>query len=237
MNETVELDLREIAKVLLKRVWIIILSAVILGTATLIYTANFVTPLYQAEATMYVNSNASSEMGISSSDYSVVLRQVESYTYAFSSISVLDKVAQTTGLDITGQQIQKMMKVTPVGETEMFKLAILSPDPQLSADIANVVADVAPGEISKIIKGSTAAVVDYARIPTSRYSPSYLTNTALGLIVGAVLAMAAIILHMYLDVRVKREEDLTRIFSAPVLGTIPELNFESTKTRRQKGDR
>lgn len=227
MNETtVELDLREWGRALLKRIWIIVLSAVVLGAAVLVYTARFVPPKYMAEVTMYLNNRSSSLGGdyMDSSDYAVALRQVETYTKIITSNAVLDKVAEQSGLKITGDQIRGMMSATAVGETEMFKVSVISTDPEMSAKIANTIADVAPTTIKTQFKlGSEAHVVDYARVPRGRYSPSYTVNTVIGAFAGAVMAAVAILLQMHLDVRVKKEADLSKIFKAPVLGTIPEL--------------
>ena len=229
MNETIEVDLREWGKALLYRIWVIILCAVICGAATLIYTANFITPKYKAEVTMFLNNkNSGEDFYMNSSDYAVALRQVETYTKIISSNAVLDKVAESLGNGITGDQIRGMMTATAVGETEMFKVAVLSPDPEMSKNIANAIADVAPGEIAKFGLGSVAKVVDYARAPKSRHSPSYTVNTVMGAAAGAALAALVIILQLQLDVRVKKSEDLEKIFSVPVLGVIPELT-ESAK--------
>lgn len=234
MNETIELDLREIGMVLLKRIWIIMLCAVLVGTAMLVYTVNFVAPTYKSSIKMYVNNNSSANSQyISSSDRAVALSLVETYINMISSDTVMDKVAQATGLDITGGRIRGMMTAGPIGETEMFQVSIISPDPQLSADIANTIADVAPDELAKFIPGSSAKIIDYARPATSRYSPNYMTNTVLGVVVGAVLAALVLVLQMVLDIHVKREEDLTKIFSIPVLGAIPELTEEAEKRSRK----
>lgn len=228
MNETVEIDLRELGRVLLKRIWVILLCAVIAGAAMLVYTVNFVTPMYKADVMMYVNNSSGiNTQYMSSSDLAVAQRLVETYTSIITSHTVLDKVAEETGLNITGDQIRGMLSASAVGETEMFNVSVITKDPQMSADIANVIAEVAPGEIAKIIPGSSARVVDYARIPKSRYSPSYTTNTILGFLCGTVLAVAVVLLENLLDTRIKKKEDLESIFPVPVLGSIPELEEES----------
>lgn len=234
MNDTIEIDLREIGRVLLKRFWIILLSAVLVGTAVLIYTVNFVKPTYKSSITMYVNNNGMNSQYISSSDRAVALSLVETYINMISSNTVTDKVAEATGLGISGAQVRAMMSAGAVEDTEMFEVAVVSPDPQLSADIANTIAEVAPAELERFIPGSTANVIDYARPAAGRYSPSYTTNTFLGLMVGAALAALVLILQMLLDIRVKREEDLTKFADVPVLGLIPELKEEETETKKPR---
>lgn len=234
MNETIEIDLREIGLVLLKRIWTIMLCAVLVGAAVLVYTINFVAPAYKSSIKMYVNNNSSAHSQyISSSDRAVALSLVETYINMISSDTVMDKVAEATGLEISGAEIRGMMTAGSVGETEIFQVSIISPDPQLSADIANTIADVAPDELTRFITGSTAKIIDYARPATSRYSPNYVTNTILGVVTGAAIAVLSLVLQMVLDIHVKREEDLTKIFSVPVLGVIPELHEETEKRARR----
>ena len=104
MKETVEFDLRELASVLLKRVWIIILCAVIVGASVLVYTVNFVTPQYQSSVTIYVNNNSSVEGNyISSADLAVALRLVTTYVNIIQSNTVLEKVIADTGLHLLHQ--------------------------------------------------------------------------------------------------------------------------------------
>lgn len=227
MNETIELDLKEIGAALLKYLWAIVLCAVIGGLLMLTYTVNFVTPTYKAGVTMYVN-NSSGVNGqyMSSNDLAVAQRLVETYTNIIASHTVLSKVAEASGLQITADQLRSMLSASAVGETEMFTVSVIAPDPQMAADLANVIAEVAPAEITKIIPGSTAKVVDYARIPKSRYAPSYTSSTILGFLVCGVLASAFVVIQQLMDTRLTKKEDLERICGVPVLGTIPEMNEE-----------
>lgn len=224
MNETVEIDLRGLFKVLLKRAWIIVLCAVILGSAVLVYTVNFVAPQYKASVTIYVNNNSSKDTSyISSSDLAVALRLVTTYVNIIQSNTVLDKVIAETNLALTTDQVRSMISAEVVGETEMFKVTVTTPYPQMSMDLANAIAAVAPDEIAEIIEGSSAKIIDYARLPKSSSSPNYVTNTVLGAVAGAVIAIVAVVLQNLLDVRIKNEEDLEKICSVPVLGVIPDL--------------
>lgn len=224
MNETVEIDLRGLFKVLLKRAWIIVLCAIILGSAVLMYTVNFVAPQYKASVTIYVNNNSSKDTSyISSSDLAVALRLVTTYVNIIQSNTVLDKVIAETNLALTTDQVRSMISAEVVGETEMFKVTVTTPYPQMSMDLANAIAAIAPDEIAEIIEGSSAKIIDYARLPKGSSSPNYTTNTILGAAAGAALAIVVIVLQNMLDVRIKNEEDLEKICSVPVLGVIPDL--------------
>ncbi len=234
MKETVEFDLRELALMLLKRAWIIVLCAVIVGASVLIYTVNFVTPRYQSNVTIYVNNNSSVEGNyISSADLAVALRLVTTYVNIIQSNTVLEKVIAETGLNLSTDQVRSMISAEVVGETEMFRVTVTTPNPQMSADLANAIARVAPAEIAEIIEGSSAKIIDYARVPRGRSSPNYVTNTIVGALIGALLAIAVIVLQSVLNVRVGSEDDLEKICEIPVLGVIPNLSDDTKENRRK----
>jgi capsular polysaccharide biosynthesis protein len=99
----------------------------------------------------------------------------------------------------------------------------------MAAKVANAIAEVAPEQIAKFIKGSSAEVVDWATIPTAPHSPNATTGALIAAVLGAVLAAAVLCMIEILDVRIKGEEDLASISDIPVLGVIPDLTTESNK--------
>lgn len=223
MEEVMEIDIRTLMKNLLKRAWIIVICAVLTAAVSLMYTVNFVTPTYRASVSMYINNNSDISSQVSSSDLAVALQLANTYVNIIKSNTVLEKVVETTGLNLTAEEIKQMMSAEVVDETEMFRVSIISPNAQMSADIANAIASVAPAEISMIIAGSNAKVIDYAKVPTSRYAPNYTVNTVVGGLVGAVVAIAVIAISVLADGSVCSEDDLMRIYQAPVLGAIPDF--------------
>lgn len=236
MAEIKEIDLGKFVKLLVKRIWIIALCAVILGSAVFVYTRKIVKPSYTATVTMYVNNNSGNNSTVSSANLAVALQLVKTYVNIIRSDAVLDKVISETGLLLSASEIRGMMSAESVNETEMFRLQVTSTDPQMSADIANAVANIAPGEISSIIEGSYAKVVDYAKVPTSPSSPNYVMNTLVGCAAGAVLAVIGIAIATFTDTRIKNEEELATICAIPVLGRIPDMteiaNSSAKKVRR-----
>lgn len=237
MTEKLEIDLREIGRGLLKRAWLIVLCAVVLGAAFLFYTIGFVTPMYQASVTLYVNNNYEAQSdALSSGDLAVALRLVNSYVEITQRDVVLDKVAEALpDLNLSAGALKGMMDVKVAGETEIYTVTITSPNPYMSADIANTVAKVAPEVIGKIIPGSRATLIDAAKVPTTRSSPNYVTSALLGVVVGTVLATVAILVYMHFDVHVKNEATLESICNAPVLGVIPDFTETIKKPGKKVG--
>lgn len=234
MKETVEIDLRALAQEIVKRIWIVILCAVVVAGAVLTYTACFVAPTYQASIKVYVNNKTvNTTGGVASSDLSVALKLVNTYVNILESDNVLEKVAAQSGYELDIKQLRDMIDAQTVKETEMFTVSITCEDPEMAAQVANAVAAVAPDAISDIIEGSSAKIIDYAKVPTSRHAPSYSKNAVLGFLLGAFLAVAVIAICSIFDKRVKGEEDLLRLCDVPVLGMIPDITFEGKRTSKR----
>ena len=230
METTIELDLKEVFSALMRKLWLIVLCAVLAGGAALVYTAGFVTPLYQASISVYVNNSASGgQGGISSSDLATSQKLVATYINILKSDTVLDKVAESVDGDVTATQIRKMIDSEAMGTTEVFQVNISNADPALAAQIANAIAEIAPKEIANIVEGSSARIVDYAKVPEEPYTPSFLKNMVLGAFLGILLVAAVIVLQVVLDVRVKSEADLRKLCDAPVLGSIPDYDMDYKK--------
>lgn len=233
MEEVIELDIKQLLKGIWKRAWLVVLCAVLTAVISFVYTMNFITPTYKASVTMYVNNNSNISNSVSSSDLAVALQLANTYVNIIQSDSVLEKVIEETGLNLTSEQICQMLSAEVVDETEMFQVSIISPNPRMSKDIVNAIASIAPSEISRIIEGSSAKVIDYAKEPTSQYAPNYAVNTILGGAIGAAVVIIVIVLFIITDGRIRSESDLMRIGQFPVLGAIPDFT-ETTKRIEKK---
>ena len=231
MEQTREINLQEIFYALLNRLWLIVLSAALVGAAVYVYTANFVTPLYRSSVTIYVNNSSTDSVGIiTSSDLATSQKLVDTYVTILQERSVLEKVSEkvyeTTGKKLSPGAILGMMQAAAKNETEVFAVYISNPDPDMAKCIADAVAEVGPAYIERIVEGSSTRIVSPAVKAGSPYTPNKSQNAIYGALIGAVLAMAYVVIRVLMDVRVKGEEDLALISNAPVLGVIPHFEAE-----------
>ena len=236
-RDVLEIDLWKLLLLYLRRWRLIVLCGLAAAVVALVYTANFITPLYRASVTVYVNSVKANQQVdyISASNLATSQQLVNTYVNIIRSDTVLEKVVENAGLEYSAAQIRGMMTAAQVDETELFTVFISHPDPEMAARIANAVANVAPGEIEEFVEGSSTKIIDYAKVPTSRYTPSYRKNTLLGGIVGVFLALLYVTLLYLLDVRIKSEEDLTQLFDLPMLGQIPAFEENDRKKAEYSG--
>lgn len=222
-TDVVEIDIRKLVFAYLQKWWIILLCVLVGGAIAFGYTCLFVTPQYQAEVTIYVNNTRSNQQVeyLTESNLSASARLVTTYINILKSDRVLSEAVEVLEGRYSIEQLRWILSASQVENTEMFRLQITTPDPNEAAAVANVVADVLPDAISEIIEGTSARIVDYATVPTHRFSPSYAKNAVIGALIGAVLGIASITIGVLMDVRIKVEEDITDSFDIPILGRIP----------------
>jgi len=230
-RDGLEIDLQKLLLAYLNKWWLIAVCTVVTAAMALFITQSFITPLYKADVRIYVNNGRSDQYVeyITSSNLATAQRLVSTYINIIESDTVLEKVAEASGMDVTPGEIRNMMSASQVDGTELFDVVITHEDPELAAQLANAIAEVAPAEIGEIVEGSSTKIIDYAKVPMKPSSPNIPRNAVLGALMGCVAALVYLTLRFLLDVRIKDEEDLNMLFDVPVLAQIPAFVPEGGK--------
>jgi len=232
-REEFEIDLEKLVLAFLGKWWLFLISTVLAVAISAYYTTQWVTPMYRASVTIYVN-NAGRDQKINyitNSNLETAQKLVNTYIYIIKSDTVLEKVADTAGLGMSASQLRSCLRASQKGETELFDVIITHANPEMAARIANALAEVAPGEIENFVEGSSTKVIDYAKVPTEPSSPILSKNLLIGAAIGFFVAAAYIMILFLSDVRIKDEEELVGMFDLPVLGQIPAFLPEGAKAR------
>lgn len=85
-----------------------------------------------------------------------------------------------------------------------------------------------------LVEGSSVKVVDLSRVPTEISYPSYKKLALIGCVIGAGLTLAIIVLLVLFNSYIEGEEDITKLFDAPVIGKIPDFTLYDDKGERKK---
>jgi len=137
MTETNEIfdsiDLVELFSVLLRRIWAIILSALIVGSLVFGYTYFFVSPTYQASTLLYVNNSdisvGNSSFSITSGDLSAAQKLVDTYVVILKSRTVLNEVIEKADVNYTYSQLAGMIAAGAVNSTEVLRIVVKCTNP------------------------------------------------------------------------------------------------------------
>ena len=209
------------------RLWAIILAAVVIGGATFSYARFYITPMYRAEALMYVNNSSfsvgSTSFSISSSELTAAQSLVETYIVILNTRTTLNAVIKDAKLDYTYEELKNMISAEALNNTEIFRVAVESADPEEAEVIANSIAKILPDKIADIVDGSSVRIVDHAIVPSEKVSPNITKMTAIGCFVGAFIAATIIVVLTLLDTKIHDEEYLLQTYNLPVLAVVPNL--------------
>lgn len=228
MDETkeIDIDLRKIFYMMRTKLIFIFLATLIFAVAAGCFTHFFIDPTYTASIKMYAYSNTdrvSTDSSISRTELDTATELVSTDIYILQSDTVLDLVAEDLGLNISASSLKSMIEASQVEGTIAFRVSVNSKDPELSAKIANSIAKIAPGEISRIVKAGGVEVIDYAKVPSNPSSPNTKKNILIGALAGFVLSFAGFFVYEMFDTTITNAKDLERDFDIPILGTIPRL--------------
>ena len=225
-NETVEIDLLRLWNAVRKKIWVVVISAILCGAVVLGGTLFLISPKYQSSALLYVNNSVSlgsSSVSVSYSDLTASKSLVASYLVILNSRGTLLDVIDYAEANRTYGELRGMISASAVNDTEIFQVVVTSTDPYEAEALANAIAEVLPKRIASIIEGSSAKVVDYAIVSSVASSPSYSNNTILGVLAGLILSVGVIVLIELFDVTFKDEEDIKRCTNYPILASVADM--------------
>lgn len=226
-NDEMEIDLLKLAKGLWRRAWLIALVTLVFAVGSLGFTALFVTPLYKAEALMYVNSSdisvGGTKVSISQGELAAAQSLIKTYAVILGTRTTLNEVIQQAQVDLTYEELKEMVVAESVNNTEVFSITVTSPSPSQAELLANTIAQILPEKISSIVEGTSARIVDYAVVPAKKDSPSLTKNTLVGGLVGFLLICGVIVAAELMDDKIHDSDYLTQTYGIPVLAVIPDL--------------
>ena len=170
-DDEIEIDLLELFRALWNRALIIILVAVLTASAVFAFTFFFISPSYDATASIYVNNSSfsfgSTSFSISSSELSASNSLVNTYIYILKSRTTLEDVISKANLPYTYEELSEMITTNAITGTAAFDVTVRSSSPTEAEHIANTIAQVLPERIAEIVDGSSVRIVDYAMVPFS----------------------------------------------------------------------
>lgn len=237
-ERAVEINLIDLFFYVRKRVWIIILAAIVCAGAAFAVCKLYMTPQYVATTTAYIlKKDAEGNKDVAYSDLQLAAQLAKDYQALIKTRTVASKVIETLGLNMSSSKLLGKLTVSSPGssDTRILNISVRDEDPELAARIADCVREVAATELQRIMDTESLRTVDEAVVPTVPSSPAIKSNTLKGGLLGGAAAFAVIFIFFMLDDRIKTEEDVERYLQLNTVGTIPYCpELETVKTGDNK---
>ena len=222
-----EIDLLDLLYYLSKKIWILIAATVLFAMAGATFTKYVMDEQYTAETRLYVlnrsSSSALSGLGaaLAVSDFQISDNLLEDYLVLLSGRNITDEVLEILNLDMTRDELSKLITVKSINNTRVFKIQVTDTDPQRAADIANCVREVAGRQLESVMNVNAVNLVYEAEVPQKKSGPSVTKNTMIAALLGLVAAAGVFVVIYLLDDTIRTEEDVQRHLGLSVLGVIP----------------
>ncbi len=234
------IDLGKLAIYILKRIWLLVICAVI-GFGALYYRASKAPDTYTASGTMFVtnsNPNLVNYGYTSMSDISSAVQLVNIYSEVVKSETVMQRVleyeiepAGTNGAEqavllsqkykgLSTDYIRSVISMHSVNETPMVRVSCTTQHAQLSADICNAVLQVAPGAIKDLVNAGEAKTQDFASVPLFANERNDKKQGLVGALAGVVVACVVLVILFLMNSRVEKPSELTENYTPPILSYV-----------------
>ena len=224
-QNTMEIDVFHLFKILWKRKILIALVAIVAGALAFAYSAFVVKPEFTSTTRIYVvNRNQGDKPGLTNQDLQAGSYLVKDYREIILSQDVLEKVTSNLKLDLSPKDLANKVKVTVPVDTRIVSISVNDKVPEEASRIANSLREVAAEKIISITRVSDVTTLEEARPAIAPSSPNIRRNTIIGLLGGTAFMVIAVLIVELVDTRVKRPEDIEDVMQIALLGVVPNLD-------------
>lgn len=231
-----EINLKKIWSTIRKRIWGLIILALIFSIAAGVYSYYFTTPEYSSSIKIVLNAEA---------------EEIGTLNQLLKEPIVLNHVIDELELKISPESLSRNISITPVSDSKIYEITVVANAPKSAAQIADSVTKVYQREFSTLIKltsgnevsseetGSTISSGNINILSEAKENP-WPTNQnhkkfiIIGFIFGIVAGLGLIFLLDSLDDTVKSHREIEYLLGIPVLGSISKISNKSTQLKRRK---
>ena len=233
-NDEIEVDLKELFFVFWGKLWIILLSGIVLGIAAYFYTSVMITPQYASDGTVYILTRSNSNQQVTTGDLNMSAQLTSDFEELIISHTVLDEVIEQIDYEgLTFGSLKNKITVTNRTDTRILQITVTDPDPLMAKAIVDKVIEISSEKIKSIMESEAGNLVDEGTLNSTPVSPSYKKNVLIGVLIGIVITSAIVIVMYLLDDKIHTGEDIEKYLGLSVLGVIPEVSNEKKKMRRK----
>ena len=217
-----EINIKDFFNYLKKYILIICGVVVIFVIGVFIYDKSIKKPLYTTYTTIILTKSNEAQTSTTITQNDILLNQklVETYTKIIKSKLVLDQVISETGITYTAEELGQNVAVEAYENTEMLKISVTDSDPELSASIANSIAQVFSGEVAKIYQMNNISVIDIAQVPEEVSNDTLTRDFFIALFISIFGSIGVIFIIYYFDDSIKLTDDLEEEIGMPVIAKV-----------------
>ena len=241
-------SIRKILSLIINKIWLLITATVVFGVGAFLVSEFVITPRYESFTTMYVKNSAIStdpDASVALNDLYASKSLASTYMTVLSSNAVMEqvgtKLTELYDIDdlamiftvkndkIRVSSIKRCFSMSAVNETEVIRITANTPNPEISADMCNILAQIAPDFLIRVVGAGSVEIIDSAVPDKSPVSPNVPLVSLIGAVIGFSMAVFFVLLLDYFDDTVKDTEELSERFKKAILGEVQMIDVDKAK--------
>ena len=232
-NDEIEIDLGALCFECLYHWKIILLSSVLVGIIAVVMSMFLITPKYESTSELYVLSKSTSITSLA--DIQMGSNLTNDYMVVVKGRPVLEQVISNLQIKETYFSIRNKVSLNNPTNSRILEITVTDPDPKRAKLIADEIAVVASSFISEKMDQDPPTVISYGYADEKPVSPSIVKNTVMGVLLGAFLAIAIVVISYLLNDTITNAEEVERKLGLVLLGTLPyEEEIEQDTINKKK---
>ena len=236
-TDEMEIDLAELFRVLLRKWWLIAMTALIATAIAIGVTKFAITPKYQSQAMIYILTKTTSVTSM------VDLQIGEAITGDFEIIATskpvldaaIEEIKRAENVTFTRKDIKDMLTITNEDDTRILMIRAIHENPEYACWVANAIADATSERMAEIMKSDAPTTVERAEVESVPVSPSLLKNAVIGFMLGTIAICGLLLVQFIMDDTIKTEDDIERYLGESTLVMIPSVKSRKEKSVKDKG--
>ena len=230
-----EIDLQELFFELLTHWKSIAVSTILIATIAFFISKFLITPMYESTSALYVMSKSTSITSLA--DLQIGSNLTQDYMEVVGGRPVLDEVINRLGLEENYKELSQKLKLENPNNSRILKITIKDADPYRAKAIADDIAVVAADFISRKMDQDPPSIIQQGYADGEKVSPSTMKNTAIGGIIGFILAAGIIVVTYLMNDTIMTPEDVEKKLGLNVLASLPidEEEYDGAKSSKKKG--
>jgi len=214
---------------MLRRRWLLIVLAGLLGTTLALIVAGVQPPKYTASVDVFVTVTSGQSTGDLAQGSAFSQDQARNFAAVVPKEIVLGPVIKQYGLNISLDDMRKNVDVDVQLNTSVITIKVTDHDPALSAALANAVASQLSAAVLQLsptvsdLKGAPvrAEVIEAAGVPVKPSSPNIPLYAMMGMLAGLVLSIGYLVIVELVVARVDSTEQVEALTGSVVLASVP----------------
>jgi len=228
------MELRDYARILLKRGWIIILVSIITAVSAVAFS-KMQTVIYRSTARLQVIP--------ARYDYGLTLaadKLLRQFGLQIETTTMAQKVIDQLQLDISPEKLRERVTVRPIPEDFVIQIDVDYPDPATAQAIASTLAEEYVNyHTAQSVNVDKSDRIEIRLLEGAKYGwvhwPKTKTLAVAGAILGIMLGSIMAFGLEYLESDVLRSsEDVERYVGIPVVGSIPTITASEADSEREQ---